>query len=208
MQSVVIITVVFVIWAVVHSILADYRVKAWFRSRFGDNAYRWYRLGYNFFATLSFVPVLLAYWALPDRHLWSAPSPWRWLMLAVQGIGLVGIIGAVFQTHMGEFAGLTQLHPGWSPDHKEPMRLTGLYCVVRHPIYFFGLLLVWFSPDITINGLIFATLATLYFIFGAMHEETGLRDEFGPAYDRYRRHVPMLIPHPRRCSDLQQAVEQ
>ncbi len=202
MQSVLIITLVFVVWAVLHSIPADYRVKTWFRSRFGDQAYRWYRLGYNIFATLSFIPVFLAYAALPDRPLWSAPPPWRWLMLAVQGIGLIGLIGAVFHTHVGEFAGVAQLRPGYDPDHKEPMRLTGLYCMVRHPIYFFGLLLVWFSPDITLNSLAFAILATLYFYFGAKHEETGLRQEFGPAYDAYRQRVPMLIPRYRTCSKL------
>lgn len=202
MQSVLIITVVFVVWAVIHSILADYGVKAWFRGRFGDSAYLWYRLGYNLFATLSFVPVLLAYWALPDRALWSASDPWRWLLLGIQAIGLVGLVGAVFQTRVGEFAGVSQLMPGYDPDRSEPMRITGLYCVVRHPIYFFGLLLVWFSPVITLNGLAIALLFTLYFYFGAMHEETGLRREFGPAYDDYRRQVPMLIPRPRRCDTM------
>jgi protein-S-isoprenylcysteine O-methyltransferase Ste14 len=206
MQSVLIITAVFVVWAVVHSILADYRVKAWFRARFGDRAYRGYRLGYNLFATLSFVPVFLAYATLPDQPLWRAPAPWRWLMLAVQGVGLLGLIGAVFHTRVGEFAGLAQLRPGYDLQRKEPMRLTGLYCVVRHPIYFFGLLLVWFSPDITLNGLTFALLATLYFYFGARHEEEGLRQEFGPIYDLYRQHVPMLLPRPRRCADVKRAV--
>ena len=202
MQSILIITVVFVIWAVIHSILADYRLKAWFRGRFGDGAYRWYRLGYNFFASLSFIPVLLAYWTLPDRALWSAPMPWRWIMLGIQAIGLVGLIGAVFHTRVGEFVGVSQLMPGYDPDHSEPMRITGLYCVVRHPIYFFGLLLVWFSPVITVNSLTITFLFTLYFYFGALHEETGLRQEFGPAYDAYRRQVPMLIPRPQRCSAI------
>ena len=202
MQSILIITVVFVVWAVIHSILADYRLKAWFRGRFGDRAYRGYRLGYNLFATLSFIPVFLAYSTLPDSHLWSAPGPWRWIMLGIQAIGLVGLVGAVFHTRVGEFAGVSQLMPGYDPDRSEPMRISGLYCVVRHPIYFFGLLLVWFSPAITLNGLTIAALFTLYFYFGAMHEETGLRQEFGPAYDAYRRQVPMLIPRPRRCETI------
>ncbi len=79
------------------------------------------------------------------------------------------------------------------------MRLRGLYCLVRHPIYFFGLLLVWFSPQVSINSLAVAVLATLYFYIGARHEETGLRAEFGAAYDTYRQQVPMLIPRPGRC---------
>jgi protein-S-isoprenylcysteine O-methyltransferase Ste14 len=56
----------------------------------------------------------------------------------------------------------------------------------------------------TMNSLTIALLFTLYFYFGAKHEETGLRQEFGPLYDRYRAQVPMLIPRLRRCPDLQQ----
>ena len=208
MQSVLIITLTFVVWAVIHSILADYRVKAWFRGRFGDRAYRWYRLGYNLFATLSFVPVVLAYWRLPDHVLFAAPAPWSWVLRGLQLAGLIGLIAAVFATDVGEYAGLAQLRPGWSPDHKEPMRLTGLYCLVRHPIYFFSLPLIWLSPVVTVNGLTIALLFTLYFYFGAKHEETGLRQEFGPAYDAYRAQVPMLIPRLRRCPDLQQSLNQ
>jgi len=205
MQSILIISVVFVIWAALHSILADYRVKAWFRRRFGDGVYRWYRLGYNLFATLSFILVFLVYWRAPDQVIWVAPTPWNWIMRGLQLAGLVGLVAAVMETNTGEYAGLAQLRPGWSPDYKEPMRLGGLYCLVRHPIYFFSLPLVWFSPVVTVNGLTFAILFTLYFYFGAKHEETGLRQEFGPAYDDYRKRVPMLIPLPKRPECNQQS---
>lgn len=202
MPSIFLIALSFVVWAVIHSVLADYRLKARFRRRFGDRAYHWYRLGYNAFASLSFVPVLLAYWLLPDQLLWALPSPWGWVMRGIQLMGLVGLIAAVLETNVGEYAGLAQLLPGWRPDRKEPMRLSGLYCLVRHPIYFFSLFLIWFSPQITLNQLAIAMLFTLYFYFGAMHEETGLRVEFGPAYDVYRQKVPMLIPRLGKCSQL------
>ncbi len=199
MQSVLLISLVFSVWAVLHSVLADYRIKERFRRRFGDSAYRWYRLGYNIFATISFVPIFAAYRLTPDRTLWVAPAPWGWLMRGAQLAGLVGLVAAVFETDVGEYAGLAQLRPGWSPDHKEPMRLSGLYCLVRHPIYFFSLPLIWLSPALTRNGLTIAILFTLYFYFGAKHEETGLRAEFGPLYDAYRQRVPMLLPRLRRC---------
>lgn len=205
MSSIFLIAFSFVVWAVFHSVLADYRLKARFRQRFGNQAYRWYRLGYNAFASLSFIPVLLAYWFLPDQLLWALPPHWGWVMRGIQLLGLVGLIAAVFETHVGEYAGLAQLRPGWHPDHKEPMRLSGFYCLVRHPIYFFSLFLIWFSPQITLNQLTVAVIFTLYFYFGALHEETGLRDEFGRAYDEYRRRVPMLIPLPKRSGCDQQS---
>ena len=203
MSSPIIITIIFIIWALLHSLLADYRLKARVRSRWGDHVYRWYRLGYNVFAILSFVPVFLAYRFLPDRTLWVAPPPWNWLLRGVQLAGLLGLVAAVFETDVGEYAGLAQLRPGWSPDNKEPMRLSGLYCLVRHPIYFFSLPLIWLSPVVTVNGLTIALLFTLYFYFGARHEETSLRQEFGPVYDAYRQKVPMLLPTRRsRCHEL------
>jgi len=203
MSSILLITLSFVVWAVIHSILADYRFKARFRQRFGDAAYRWYRLGYNLFAGLSLLPVLLAYWLLPDQVLWTFSSPWNWLMRGIQAMGLVALVAAVFETDTGAYAGLAQLRPGYNPDRAEPMRLSGFYCLVRHPIYFFSLFLIWFSPQITVNQITIAVLFTLYFYFGAMHEETGLRAEFGPAYDVYRQKTPMLIPRLGKCSQRQ-----
>ena len=205
MSSILFITVIFTVWAVAHSILADYRVKARFRGRFGDGAYRWYRLGYNLFAAISFIPVFLAYWLLPDKTLWIAPHPWDWMMQGIQLLGLAGVIIAVFETDTGEYAGLAQLRPGWSPDNKEPMRLSGLYCLVRHPIYFFSLPLVWLPPVMTVNRLTIAILFTLYFYFGAKHEETGLRDEFGAVYEAYQKEAPILIPRPGRSGCKKQA---
>ncbi len=108
MKSIALITLGFVLWALIHSVLADHQLKQRFRKRFGDRAYRWYRLAYNVFAVLSLLPLLLLYGQLPDRLLWQAPSPWRWLMLAIQGVGLLGLIAAVLHTRVGEFVGITQ----------------------------------------------------------------------------------------------------
>ena len=206
MSSLLLISAVFVVWAVIHSALADHRVKASFRQRFGDKAYRWYRLGYNVFAALSLLPVLLAYWLLPDRVLWTAPGLWQWVMQGLRLIGLSGLVGAVFHTSVGEFAGVAQLRPHFDLDSAEPLRLSGLYCCVRHPIYFFSLLLIWFAPQVTVNQLTIAALFTLYFYWGARHEETGLRAVYGPAYEAYQQHVPMLFPRPRKCARLQEIL--
>ena len=200
-------TASFILWALVHSLLADHRIKARFRAHFGDRAYRGYRLAYNLFACLSFAGVLAIYWHTPDHILWTTPRPWHWVLRGGQLAGLIGLIVAVFHTDVGAYAGLAQLHPAWTPEHREPMRIAGLYCLVRHPIYFFSLPLIWLNPTLTRNNLILAALFTLYFYLGAKHEETGLRQEFGPAYDTYRQHVPMLIPRPQTCTHLRQTIQ-
>ena len=205
LKSVFIITVLFVIWAFLHSWLADFGVKARFRRRFGDAAYRWYRLGYNFWAALSFAPVYLAYHFLPDKVLWQPGPLVSWLMLGLQAVGVIGLVAAVLATDVGVYAGLAQLRPGHHPDAPpEPMRLSGLYCLVRHPIYFFSLFIIWFAVPVTVNRLLVAVLFTLYFYFGGKHEELGLRQEFGATYDAYQRHVPMLLPRAWRnhCQEV------
>ncbi len=205
MESALALSAIFAIWAFLHSFFADDHIKAWFRARW-PRAYRGYRLTYNLFAIISLAPVLWAYWTLPDKLLWRAPDSWGWLLLAIQGIGLVGVILALFHTRVGEFLGISQLDPHFDLEHPEPLRVKGLYCWVRHPIYFFSLLLLWFSPQITVNSLTIAILATLYFYLGAKHEEIGLRKAYGPIYDRYRQQTPMLIPRPHNCARLQATI--
>lgn len=184
----------FIVWAVAHSALADYRLKQRFRARFGDGWYRWYRLAYNFFAMISLAPLGWFYRELPGTVLWRAPGPGRWLLIGLQGIGLLGVGAAVLQTHAAEFIGLAQLGRGYVPDQHATLRVSGLYRYVRHPIYTFSLLLVWAMPVLSVDRLLLALLATLYFYLGARHEEQSLRAEFGLAYEAYREHVPMLLP--------------
>jgi protein-S-isoprenylcysteine O-methyltransferase Ste14 len=65
---------------------------------------------------------------------------------------------------------------------------------VRHPQYFFSLVLVWCHPDWTIDRLLFNVLLTVWVVLGTILEERDLVREFGEDYVRYRRHVPILVP--------------
>lgn len=70
----------------------------------------------------------------------------------------------------------------------------GAYQWVRHPLYFFMLLMIWASPDLTADRLLFNVLWTLWIVIGAMFEERDLVNIFGNEYREYREKVPMLIP--------------
>jgi protein-S-isoprenylcysteine O-methyltransferase Ste14 len=65
---------------------------------------------------------------------------------------------------------------------------------VRHPLYTFGLLILWLSPRVTVNSFLVCVAATLYTLVGAYFEERKLLREFGQAYAEYRRVTPMVIP--------------
>jgi methanethiol S-methyltransferase len=72
--------------------------------------------------------------------------------------------------------------------------LGGPYLWVRHPLYFFMLVLVWSVPGVNSDRLLFNVLWTLWIILGSYFEEKDLAAEFGEMYRHYQKTVPMLLP--------------
>ena len=72
--------------------------------------------------------------------------------------------------------------------------VSGPYLWVRHPLYFFTLLLIWSCPDLTVDRLLFNVLWTAWIYIGTLLEEKDLRAVFGDKYQCYQQKVPMLIP--------------
>lgn len=179
------------LWGTVHSLLASNAFKAWLTDLLGKSLMRGYRLFYNVFSLLSFLPVLYMVAVLPDTPLYSVPTPWSYLMLLGQGVGAVLLIVGVLQTDTLYFVGLRQLI-----EEEKPAKFVtgGLYRLVRHPLYTAGLLFLWLSPQVTINSLTLYITATIYILIGAYFEERKLSREFGAAYAEYRSKTPMLIP--------------
>jgi len=185
----------FVVWAIVHSVLASLRVKEGVRSTLGEGVYRWYRFGFVIFALLSFAPLLPMLALLPDRVLYIVPSPWRWIMVAFQSGCVIGIGVTLLQTDLVRFAGLTALLGGGKDEEENPdLVIRGAYCYVRHPMYVFSILLIWLMPAMTVNLLVLFALFTLYFVLGSLHEEQLLLARFGDAYREYQERVPRFIP--------------
>jgi protein-S-isoprenylcysteine O-methyltransferase Ste14 len=72
--------------------------------------------------------------------------------------------------------------------------VNGPYRWVRHPLYFSILLLVWSSPDLTLDRLLANTLWTAWISIATRWEERDLESDFGDAYRQYQKSVHMLIP--------------
>jgi protein-S-isoprenylcysteine O-methyltransferase Ste14 len=75
-----------------------------------------------------------------------------------------------------------------------PLSIRGPYRFVRHPLYLFVLVMIWSSPDLTLDRLLFNVLWTAWIYIGAFLEELDLVADFGETYRQYKRKVPMLIP--------------
>jgi methanethiol S-methyltransferase len=192
------------VYGLVHSLLASKRAKALACRLNPQLAGRYYRLFFNLFGAVSFVPVLALAAFLPDRPIYSIPFPWRLLTFAGQVLAASGLLAGVLQTGAASFLGLAQWS-GRGEDlcvrqeallQRSPTALvtSGLYHWVRHPLYTCGLLLIWLTPVLSWNGLAFNTGVTVYILVGIYFEERKLLAEFGDCYADYQRVTPMLIP--------------
>lgn len=179
------------LWGVVHSITASLGFKESLRRVLGNGFMRLYRLLYNLFSVISFIPILYLMVVLPDESLYQAPSPLNYVMLAGQGISAVLLVVAVLQTDTLSFVGLRQVF-----EEERPGKLvkSGFYRFMRHPLYTFGLLTLWLSPSVTINRFVVYLSLTVYILVGAYFEERKLLREFGQEYADYKSVTPMLIP--------------
>jgi protein-S-isoprenylcysteine O-methyltransferase Ste14 len=183
-------------YGIVHSLLATRGAKQWAHARLGSRAIRLYRLAYNAFALVSFLPVFLLLVRFPGTLLYQLPLPWSALALAGQAAAMVLLAIGLLQTDPLSFLGLRQLVAG---DRSEPpsLTVTGLYRWVRHPLYTAGLVLIWLTPVMTIGVLALNLALTVYILIGYRFEERRLVAEFGQAYVAYQARVPALIPHLR-----------
>lgn len=74
------------LWGLVHSLMASLRFKALLENLLGAKSLRFYRLFYNIFSVISFVPILWLMRVLPDNILYQIPAPWYYLVLFGQAI--------------------------------------------------------------------------------------------------------------------------
>lgn len=179
------------LWGFVHSLLASTRIKNLFHRTLGDGFMKFYRLFYNIFAIVSFLPVLFFMLTLPDDPLYRVPAPFNFIMRVGQLISVVLLFVAVFQTDLLSFIGFRQL---LEEEKTSTLIISGLYRYVRHPLYTFSLLILWLSPNMSVNSFIVYVALTIYVLVGIIFEERKLVREFGQDYEDYRSTTPMLVP--------------
>jgi methanethiol S-methyltransferase len=73
------------------------------------------------------------------------------------------------------------------------LKRKGLLGLMRHPMYFAAIVYLW-SQTHRLSDLIVNTIITIYIVIGTILEENKLIIEFGDAYLKYQKEVPMLFP--------------
>ena len=198
-------TLGWIAYAALHSLLAALTVKAWLTRRWPRCA-PYYRLGYNVIATILLLPLVGATYAIPGEWLWRWAGLLAWL---ANGLALAALVGFYFSTRhydMGEFLGTRALREKRADaiEH-EGLHISPLHRHVRHPWYALGLLLIW-TRDMNAPLLVSASAMTLYFLIGSRLEERKLAAHFGAAYREYCKQVPGLIPLPWKWLSVAKAT--
>lgn len=182
------------IYAILHSAAASLSAKSVTQRWFGDGSNRWYRLAFSLFGGITFLPILVLVALLPDQILYRIPFPVSLIFLALQAMGLAFIAWALRVTDVWTFLGLKQL--AGAAGSVERLTTNGPYRWMRHPLYTASLLVLWFTPVMTLNLLALNVGVTAYFWIGGIFEERKLLRQFGDAYAEYRSRTPMFIPWP------------
>lgn len=126
-----------------------------------------------------------AAWRPVGSELYRATGVQVWLHLAIQLAGVLVIARAVGALDPLELAGIRQPDAGPRP----AMRVTGVYRLVRHPLYLGWILIVFGAAGMTGDRLAFAVLTTAYLVIAVPWEERSLTQTFGDEYQRYQRLV-------------------
>jgi protein-S-isoprenylcysteine O-methyltransferase Ste14 len=139
---------------------------------------------------------VIVFWQPTDAVVVVVDSPLR---LLLRGLFVAAVLSFVWGVRaLGSFDGFgvrpIRAHLRGTPIRELPLSIRGPYRWVRHPLYTMVLVMIWSSPDLTGDRLLFNLFWTLWIVIGTILEERDLIEEFGEDYRRYRAVVPMLIP--------------
>jgi protein-S-isoprenylcysteine O-methyltransferase Ste14 len=174
----------FTIFALHHSVFARDFAKRWMGSMAPDLI----RSVYVYAASLLLIVVCVA-WQPIGGELYRASGAAAIALIAVQLAGIWCIARAVARIDPLELAGIRAASRG------EGLQTSGVYRLVRHPIYFGWVLAVFGTPHMTGDRLAFAVMTTAYLVVAVPFEERSLAHSFGDDYVRYQRDVKWrMIP--------------
>lgn len=200
------ICIIIIGFAFIHSLSASSIVKDMFRRLFGETFVSVaYRFLYTCVSIVTTAIATLLFLDVPDVSIFHGPD---WFRLPVHFIRLGAVVFGIMSAKGFsplEFLGVSQVWryvtkrelSGDKEGIKHSLVQTGVFGVVRHPMYLAGMVIFTFNPDITRNWLTLTVLADLYFVYGALVEEKRLIKRFGQEYLDYMREVPRFIPRLR-----------
>ena len=140
--------------------------------------------------------IVMVFWQTSRTSLYELQNLSLWLVRGVFFLAVAGSVWVVYTLQSSELFGVASIKAELSGKQvKAPEFIVrGPYLWVRHPLYFFVIVMIWSCPDLTVDRLLFNVLWTMWIYLGTFLEERDLLADFGEAYRQYQSGVPRLIP--------------
>lgn len=190
-----VLSILWIIWCSIHSAMISMTVTDYLKSRLG-RGFQFYRLFYNSVAVATLAPVLIYTYAIHDRPVFLWDGYLRVVQILLLAAAVLLFYGGARRFDMLRLLGIRQLQEKeiQGPiSSGNPLDMTGVLGVVRHPWYLGVILFIW-ARDMSASAFIVNMILTIYVVVGTLFEERKLVFEFGDAYREYQNRVPMLIP--------------
>lgn len=199
---------VFVAYFILHSLMASIAMKQWIASRW-PAAMPYYRLSFNALAIVLTIPLLWVMYRNPGEVLWQWQGVGFFITTALALLAVIGFVYSLNHYDLAEFWGTRQLKEqkqqgSRSVYDQESFHISPFHRYVRHPWYFFALVIIW-TRDVSTVQLLVYLLVTGYFILGSRLEERKLIAYHGDVYRKYQQKVAGIVPLPWKILTAHQA---
>ena len=195
---------VFMAYFLLHSLMASITFKQWLAKKW-PAVMTYYRLIFNAVAIILSIPLAIIMFLYPGEILWQWQGLGFYITSAIALLALIGFIVSLHYYDLSEFWGLRQLKENNSSVHdQESFHISPFHRYVRHPWYFFAIVLIWTRDVSSVQFLVYV-LVTAYFFFGSRLEERKLIAYHGDVYKKYQHKVAGIIPLPWKFLNKKQA---
>ena len=198
------------ILSIVFFIQHSFMIRRSFRSRLSNIIPSHYNDAAFTIVSSIVLAAVVIFWQPSATVLYELHGFLRWMARGIFFMAIVGIGWGVYALKSFDPFGRIPIrdHLNEKPRRSQKFSVYGPYLWVRHPLYFFVLLLIWACPDLTFDRLIFNFLWTVWIIIGTVLEEKDLMSDFGDDYRQYQGRVPMLIPWKGRSNNFNSISQQ
>lgn len=156
-------------------------------------------LGTTSYAIIASVQLALLFllWTPSGVIWWQAEGVVFWIICVLYATSWLLLIkasydaGAEVQSGALGWMSLAQNVKPVFPD----MPVTGLFRVIRQPIYVSFALTLWTVPVWTPDQLLLAAVLTAYCLLAPLLKERRFADRYGDRFDAYKARVPYAVPH-------------
>ncbi len=171
-------------------------IRRGLRARMADQIPAYYHDALYCIVSGVVLAMVVVFWQPSHMLLLELQGAWRWLARGLFFLAAAGMGWGVWALKGFDPYGKKpiQAHLSSRPLRPRPFSVQGPYLRMRHPLYFFTLVMIWSGPLLSADRLLFNVLWSGWIYLGALLEEKDLMSDFGDDYRRYQKQVPMLIP--------------